>query len=388
MPVRPPLSLSEITRGHAPPSLGPADVRALALLPLALLAVLAALGGRSASADDPAASSSPESAEAAFGEAFAASSRLTLEEPDSALVASVAGIDVRKDGVTAVADPKQDRVRIYARDGGLLADLGGSGSGPGELDGPGHVAFDDRGGLYVAQVGTPRVTRFTRDFAYDTAFRVDSAYAASEIAVTEEGVLVFANRPRPGAEGLRIYDGRGAVERTFHPRRRAYRTVPYWNAAADRLLAASPSHLVAGGNLLYPFVRYSPAGVLRDSIGTPPESWEQPPRPERGAFTGPDQRRQFEKWRRTFTTVQNLVIYRDSLLVVSHEELDPEILAYEDATYRADVYRIQDGRKLLEDVRLPGRLLEGGRHLHLLLSSPPAPWTLGRFRIRTGGLQP
>lgn len=366
------------------PDAAPA-VGVLTILPLALLAVFAALSEVRRGGDDSTASSAPT---AEFGEAFEPAGRVSLEEPGSTVVSVIRRIAVRDDGVLAVPDPRQDHVRFYGPDGALLADAGGSGSGPGELDFPSDVAFDAEGRLYVAEGGHPRVSRYGRDFAFDTVFRVDSAYRASEVAAVGEKWIIYANRPGAGTPSLRTYAPDGELETEFHPRREEYQTVPYWSAAADRLVAASESHVVAGGNLLYPFVRYTPSGTLRDSIGTPPPTWEQAPRPEPGRFVGGDQRKQFEKWRRTFTTVDNVAIYRDSLLVVSHRELDPEVLAYEDAAYRADVYRIASGRKILEDVPLPGRLLEGGRHVHLLLSTPPDPWTVGRFRVSGGGFAP
>lgn len=371
------------------PGAGPA--RALpSLLPLAFLSMVLALGAMEVFGGDGAAAdrSRGDAATPAFGEAFAAEGRVVLEEPDSALVSEVRRIAVRSDGVVAVPDPRQDRVRFYGPSGRLLADAGGSGSGPGELDNPGDAAFDDRGRLYVAEGGHPRITRFARDFSFDTVFRVEDAHRPAAVATAGGRLFVYANRPGVGTESVSIHGPDGGVREVFHPRREAYRTVPYWSAAARRMLAVSESHVVAGGNMLYPLVRYGPGGALRDSLGSPPPSWEQPPRPEPGAFTGPNRMRKFAEWRRTFTTIDNVAVYRDSLLVVAHEELDPEIVAYEDASYRADVYELATGRKLMTDVPLPGRLLEGGRHVHLLVSSPPGPWAVGRYRVRDGGIDP
>lgn len=358
-------------------------VGVLTILPLALLAVFVAL-----SEADGGGGTERAAPSATFEEVFEPTGRVTLEEPESEIVSGVRAVALREDGVLAVADPEQDRVRLYDEEGDLVAAVGGSGSGPGELDFPGDVAFDARGRLYVAESGHPRVSRFDRDFAFDTLFRVDDAYFPTEIEATDERVLVYAVRAEPGTESLRIYTPDGELVETFHPERDEYDEVPYWGSASRKMLAASPSGVVAGGNLLYPFPVYDSTGTLRDSIGEPPASWEPPSRPEPGDFAGPDRMKQFEKWRRTFTTVDNLAIYRDSLLVVTHKELAPDVLAYEDATYRADVYRLATGTKLVEDVPLPGRLLQGGEHLHVLLSSPPEPWSVGRFAVGAGGLRP
>lgn len=382
MSVAPPKSASATTNSvHRVPEAAPA-VGVLTILPLALLAIFVALsevdGGEAA----------PAPPTPAFDEVFAPAGRVALQEAGSKVVSRVRTVAVRDDGVLAVADPQQDRVWIYGADGDLLAAVGGSGSGPGELDFPGDLAFDARGRLYVAESGQPRVSRFGRDFAFDTLFRVENAHFPTEIGATGGRLVVYANRPGAGAESLRLYTADGEALETFHPEREEYAEVPYWGSASRRVMAVSSSTVVAGGNLLYPFPVYGPDGTLRDSIGTPPGSWDPAPRPERGAFTGPDQIKQFEKWRRTFTMVDNLAIYRDSLLVVSHKELDPDVLAYEEATYRADVYRLATGRKLVEDVVLPGRILRGGEHLHLLLSSPPDPWAVGRFEVDAGAVGP
>lgn len=385
MSVAPPESPSATTNAvHRVPEAAPA-VGVLTILPLAFLAIFVALSEVDGGGGPTAAPAAPTPA---FEEVFRPTGRVTLEETASEVVSSVRTVAVREDGVLAAADPRQDRVWVYDADGDLLAGVGGSGSGPGELDFPGDLAFDARGRLYVAESGQPRVSRFGRDFAFDTLFRVENAYFATEIGATGDRLVVYANRPGAGAESLRIYTPAGEPLETFHPEREEYDEVPYWGSASRRLMAVSSSRVVAGGSLLYPFPVYGADGTLRDSIGTPPASWEPPPRPERGAFTGPDQMKQFETWRRTFTMVDNLAIYRDSLLVVTHKELDPDVLAYEEATYRADVYRLGTGRKLLEDVVLPGRLLRGGEHLHLLLSTPPDPWTVGRFEVDVGEVGP
>lgn len=362
-----------------PPS-APA-VGVLTLLPLALLAVFMALTevdgrrGVEAARDVPTAE---------FDDVFGLDRRVVLEEPESAVISRIRTVDVRDDGVLAVADPRQDQVQFYDADGRLLSRVGGSGAGPGELQFPGDLAFGARGRLFVAEAGEPRVSVFGRDLAFDTLFRVGGAHFPTEVGSPGDRLVVYVNQPEAGGEALRIYSPRGERRRDFHPEREEYRTVPYWSSAVQRVMAVSPSYVVAGGNLLYPFPVYGPDGSFRDSVGTPPSSWEAAPRPELNDFSGPDQVKQFEAWRRTFTTVDDLAIYRDSLLVIAHEELDPDVLAYEEATYRADVYSLESGRKLVEDVPLPGRLLNGGEHLHVLLSSPPGPWAIGMFEVLPG----
>lgn len=353
----------------------------LLLVPAGLLA-LAGLPDRGPAADADAAPRQPAARSVPFEQAFASAGRAVLEEPDSALISEIQGLDVAPDGRLAVADQQTDRLRVYGPEGRLLADLGGEGEGPGELQNPLDPAFTADGHLYVVQGGGSRVTRFGPGFAYDTAWRVDVGLYPEAAEPLGNRLLVYVNRSQAGARSLRVYDPTGRPVTTFHPRRPEYREVPYWSAPARRLVAVSESHVVAGGNMLYPLVLYGRDGSLRDSIGSPPESWVQPPKPEPGALRPPNQMQKYERWRRTFTTIDEIAIYRDSLLVVAHRELDPDIVAYEEATYRADVYDIAARRKLLEDVLLPGRLVAGGRHVHLLVSTPPDPWVVERFRIR------
>lgn len=317
---------------------------------------------------------------ATFEEAFHASSSVELEEPDSALVTGVETLAVGPDGRLAVPDREMHQVRIYDSEGRLVANLGREGSGPGEFDAPLDVAFAADGRLFVSEAGESRITRFTRDFRFDTTFRVQDAYYVEELEPLGERLLAYVSRPQAGAECLRIYDLDGRLVDTFHPRRREYRDVPYWSATAGRILAVSRAHVVAGGNLLYPLVHYDATGALRDSIGRPPPAWRPVPRPERGQFMGPDRFRRFERWRRTFATIASAAIYRDSLLVVTHERLDPDVLAYEEVSYTADVYRL-NGEKVWVAVPLPGPLLAGGEFLHVLARSPPGPWTISRLRI-------
>lgn len=351
-----------------------------AVLSLGVLVTVVALAAASADGARETEARTPEPSTASFEEVFAEVERVELEEPDSALIADIQTLALGPGGQMAVPDRELDRVRVYGPGGDLLADLGGEGAGPGELRGPGDAVFTRDGRLWVSDVGNGRLARFGPELAFERTFTVEDAYYAGDLEAVGNRLLAFVARPTPGALALRVYDRDGEVVRTFHSRRRAYREVPYWSAVLGHRLAVSENHLVAGGNLRYPLVRYGPDGTLRDSVGRPPSSWKPAPEPDRGQFTGPDRFRKFSRWRRTFTTIDRVALYRDSLLVVSHRSLDPDVLAYEEASYRADVYR-PDGTKLLEDVELPGRLLAGGDHLHLLLSTAPGPWTIGRYDV-------
>lgn len=349
---------------------------------MAAFAALAALGadGTPGARADARAADAREAPTAPFEAVFERSDRIVLEEPDSALISDVRTLAVGPAGRLAVPDQELDRVHVYGPDGRLLANLGGEGAGPGEFRGPRDAAFTPDGRLWVSDVGNGRLARYGPELAFERTFPLEDAYYAGDLEAAGDELLAFVARPEPGARAIRAYGPDGDVRRTFHPRRPAYREVPYWSAVAGQLLAVSESHLVAGGNLRYPLVRYGPEGTLRDSVGRAPSSWRPASELEPGYLAGPDRMKKLAEWRRSFTTIDRVALYRDSLLVVSHRSLDPEVLAYEEASYRADVYR-PDGTKLLEDVELPGRLLAGGEHLHLLLSTAPRPWTVGRFEV-------
>lgn len=69
------------------------------------------------------------------------------------------------------------------------------------------------------------------------------------------------------------------------------------------------------------------------------------------------------------------------MLLVSHERLDPELLEYRGGAYTLDVHKLS-GRKILEDVRLPGGLLTAGTSAYFLLSRGPDKTAIGAYTLR------
>lgn len=318
---------------------------------------------------------------AGFETAFAEVSRIRLAGSPDHPMGEITGLAIGPRGRLAVADRQSARAFVFDGRGALEAVLGGAGDGRGQFRGPNDVGFDAAGRLYVADAGRPRVTRYSAELALDTVFRLDGAHYAMRLTGVGENVLAYVNAPGVTARRLRLLRPGGRQIRAFHPSRPAYVNTPYWAAATERVLAASDDRVVAGGNLLYPLALYSADGTLVDSIGRPPESWKQAPRLERGAFRPPNQREKFARWRRTFTTIQNVAIVDDRYLVVSHQDLDPEVLAYELAEHLADVYDLSARRKIWTDVELPGPVLAGGERLTVLLRTPPGGWELGTYEV-------
>src|SRR4029077_10880139 len=71
-----------------------------------------------------------------------------------------AGIAVDGEGNVYVSDYALDRVVKFGPDGVVLAQWGGSGSNPGQLNAPFGVAIDDRNTLFVVDQLNNRVQHF------------------------------------------------------------------------------------------------------------------------------------------------------------------------------------------------------------------------------------
>lgn len=303
-----------------------------------------------------------------------------LEEPDGRELGSLTELAAGPGGRFAAVDRPNGRVHVFGPAGELRRVLGSGGSLPEPMD----ATFVPDGRLVVATLRAPHLHVFAVDGHRVRSFDLAGVPMALKAEAAGDGrVAVYNHRSDPAAPRVGVYDLDGNLLARFHPSPPDYYETPYWAAATERLLAADGDEIVAGGNLLYPFVRHARTGGISDSVGSPPGSWTAASRPERGAFRGPDAREEFEKWRRSFTTVAALTFYRDSLLAVAHEELDPDVLSYEKASYRMDLYG--DGVPVLRDRSLPGRLLQGGEYLWVLGSAPPDGWTLIGYRVTEDG---
>lgn len=319
-----------------------------------------------------------------FDEIFTLEARIELEEADSALITMVPSLDVDELGRLLIPEPTAGEARIYDPDGRLLNRLGRRGDGPGEFQRPAAAVFGPGGAVYVSDIGSPRITRFAPGLEIDTTFELKRAHFGGPMEVVPGGIVSFAMRAGPDALIYDVYGHDGVRRASFHRLHPLIRTDPGWISAARGRLAVGGGRIFVAENLLYPVYRYDFAGRPVDSLGGPPPSWRPVSRPEHGTFQGPLGWSRFARWRRTFTTIAGLGIHRDSLLLVAHEALDPDVIAYEEATYRLDVYSLGAGvTKLYEDIPLPGRLLHVGDRLYLLLGQPPelGAWTLGRYRM-------
>lgn len=127
--------------------------------------------------------------------------------------------DVDINGSYVIADATRNTVRLYGKDGTLLAETGGSGWGDGQFDRPSGVWARNGIDIFVADYGNHRVQRFDRKLAfissYSTRERSNSderfGYPA-DVAISRLGDLFICD-----SENARILklEGVGKFERTF-----------------------------------------------------------------------------------------------------------------------------------------------------------------------------
>ncbi|HSH44751.1 MAG TPA: hypothetical protein VK966_02790, partial [Longimicrobiales bacterium] len=143
---------------------------------------------------------------------------------------------------------------------------------------------------------------------------------------------------------------------------------------------------VTVNRFFYPLHLYDADGRHLRDFGEPPPSWRPPGRPERGAFIGLEGWDRLEEWLHAMTVISSVAIYRDSAILVVHAEPEPQPTSiYAQTDTLLDVYSIE-GEKLLEDVPVPGRVLEAKDYLYVLEAEPPAGWVVGVYRLRTESL--
>lgn len=368
--------------------------------PSLLAALVSAFTGcepaASSPAENPETGSNRGSAPVEFRDVFHLEREIRLEEGDTAVITRIDWLAVSDDGRLAIPDAMESQARVFDPDGRLLANLGRRGEGPGEFRRPRFTAFADDGSLYVADSNLPRITRFTPSFALDTMFALPEAQKLHGLVTVNGGFAVGHIRAISSATGfagvrdsgvVNVYDTMGRRTASFYRLPDPVFDVPYWLSAvlnmgtSGFLLTARDERVVVGTSLLFPLVEFTTDGNVIDSIGGQPPSWIEASRPERGAFRPPNQMAKFQPWMRSFTTIHRAVIMDRGSVLVVHRSLDPDVLAYEEASYRADLYDA-DGMKVWEDVALPGDLLTGvGRKAYVLTAGAPESWTLSVYTL-------
>jgi hypothetical protein len=87
--------------------------------------------------------------------------RVRLEQPDSAPIVRLSGIDRNSAGVIALGDASEGNVKLFSESGRLLRILGRKGAGPGEFREPRYPRFGDDSTLHIADTDGGRLTVIT-----------------------------------------------------------------------------------------------------------------------------------------------------------------------------------------------------------------------------------
>ena len=223
-----------------------------------------------------------------------------------------------------------------------------------------------------------------RPLSWQELFEVRSA-----VSLTEAGVATLIGYPNdsdppPSALGLVSVsslrsgnpesvrarrDGSSGFARTTVSGRNLARSVtfypshildtPYWTGRMRQIGAIGGDWIFVATNWVYPIFVYSSEGLLVDSVGQPPPSWQQARRPAVGEFP-PSRRTEWRDYLRDITVISALAVMSDSVLVVTHGRIEPDEETNRAAldrhtTTHADIYL--SGRLLAVDLPAPGELV-------------------------------
>lgn len=338
-------------------------------------------------------SSGPDNEESASRSAevdLVAAEQVLLDESDEAYVSTLvhgySRVAFARSGEIAVVDGAGRRLLLFDRSGSLLRWAGREGDGPGEYRNIQHVAWDPEGRLWVSD--NQRITVLDRDLAVDTTFRVvgDADYAGRMVAarggmlVAEHGWPVegpavrrydLSGQPGPVIFNVPPRDGEPYVLQQFRSR---------FHVVGDTVVVAS--------SVSYPLYLHDLEGNLLGTFGTRPPSIGEMTYPGSGAFTG---ERQVDgaEWLRSFGTVSSIWVVHDSLIAVEHARRHPEPGGIPLWRFWMDVYDRWTLEKRLEDLPLPGFVVDVHDDLLWLLTDTPltsdpvgGPWGMTGYRIQ------
>jgi hypothetical protein len=188
--------------------------------PIVFVAVLSVLvfGCKGDGAEDSR-SQQPGIASASFLSQFALVDTVVLEQPDSAPIVRLSGIDVDQSGNILLGDVSESNVKLFDRSGQLVHIFGRKGDGPGEFSQPRFPRFGPDGMIYVADAQLSRITVFrpTGDLIKTIPLLEFSPIMGFEPLV--DGSFLVTG---PGGQNHAVYqfDSAGQLVRGFLDRRR------------------------------------------------------------------------------------------------------------------------------------------------------------------------
>jgi len=344
---------------------------------VARLTALAAVVGliSSACSPDPAMKQGTPNFEAVFEEL----DRIELEEPPKTPIVGITSVNRRPGGGFIVADELGDRVYLFDLDGRIQRALGGSGSGPGELDAPTAAVERADGHVFATQRANRRLTEYTPS-GDAIALTVPGRYGAWLLDLGD-GLVAGVGSPADrfvvmtyGGDSLSSF---GALDPEVNER-------PFWIYYA-RESATLLGDLIAINTSFYPTVRlFNLSGDSVDMIGRAPSGWVQAGDPPVDRARTPQDQASVREWSSGFSIVSGLAGLDDGRLVVQYSRFAPSTRdLYRTEPFAIDVYD-REGTVLAEQVPLDAPIFCGGADLVLLVAEPPEPWTLARYRWRGG----
>lgn len=116
----------------------------------------------------------------------------SLEQPDSAFLVGIGGVDVEASGRVLIADPSEGNVKEYAKNGQLIRVIGQKGHGPGEFGNPRFPRYDDRGNIYVVDLASGAINEFTNTGSYVGQFKPDGINAISGFEVLTDTTFLLS----------------------------------------------------------------------------------------------------------------------------------------------------------------------------------------------------
>jgi hypothetical protein len=205
--------------------------RTIRIVP-ALMAFCAACGHADAT-PSPAASVALE--KGTFADLFSLTRTIELEQPDTAPIVRLSGIDRAEDGRLLVGDVSEGNVKLFAPDGRLLTIIGRKGEGPGEFTAPRYPRFGPDGLIYVADAQNPRIQVFDAAGTLLRGTRLDGFSGLTGFEPLPNGNFLLAMfresdprvlaEVRPDGSVLRELLPIGAVRPTGQPEHALWRNV-------------------------------------------------------------------------------------------------------------------------------------------------------------------